>query len=178
MTDFDELLDQAAALAAAAHTLALPQDGRDGRDGREGKDGRDGFHGKDGATGLRGLPGIPGAAGKDGARGPRGEPGPEGPEGPVGPMPISEWDSEGVRVRFEVEPGVWGPWSEKLRGPSGRNGANAGAGTVSFRSVGGGGAFDDVGVIGGGGSDFSPSAVFGGGGASSGATLVINGGRA
>lgn len=139
-----------------------PRDGIDGRDGRDGAAGPPGdmgprgFRGPQGEKGLigeRGLPGekgdkgdpgesirgemgprgirgAPGTNGKDGAPGARG---PAGPQGPIGPMPGHEW--RGTSLRFEIEPGVWGAWTD-LQGPKGDSGKQGAQG-----QPGGGGGF-------------------------------------
>lgn len=93
---------------------------------------------------------------------------------PAGEAPAHEWD--GTRLRFEQPDGSWGPWVD-LQGPKGRQGATTGGGIATPKVVGGGGAFDDVEVIGGGGAGYAAVTVFGGGGAEQPSSLVINGGR-
>ncbi len=88
--------------------------------------------------------GRPGRDAKDGAPGPAGK---RGPPGPMGPMPRHEWRflADGaVELRFQMAPGVWGEWSENLRGPRG------------FMSGGGGGGFT---VIDGGGGNGTGAGV-------------------
>lgn len=83
------------------------------------------LRGPQGEAGERGPQGPAGLSVK-GDIGPRGE---RGAEGPMGPMPKHEWD--GTRLRFELEPDVWGEWVD-LRGPQGK--AGAGGGMVSLSS--------------------------------------------
>lgn len=71
------------------------------------------FDPKPGERGFQGEKGI------DGAPGSEGEPGPEGPPGPIGPMPEHEFD--GTKIRFELSPGVFGPWVD-IQGPQGDRG--------------------------------------------------------
>ena len=66
--------------------------------------------------GARGEAGEPGDRGEPGINGKAGEMGPRGPQGPVGPMPRHEW--KGTELRFEMQPGEWGPYVD-LKGPKG-----------------------------------------------------------
>lgn len=68
MSQIDELLARADALAGS---LAEPVAGKDGRDGQDGRDGRDAVDGTDGAPGERGPAGHDGRDGRDGQAAPR-----------------------------------------------------------------------------------------------------------
>ncbi len=39
-----------------------------------------------------------------------------GRRGRTGSMPKHEWSEDGLRVRFESQPGQWGDWSSPLAG--------------------------------------------------------------
>lgn len=70
------------------------------------------------------------AAQAKGDKGERGEP------GPIGPMPTHEWralDDGTIELRFEIAPGVWGEWSENLRGPRGFPGGGHGGVSVGVK---------------------------------------------
>lgn len=93
--------------------------------------------------------GDAGEKGMDGANGEQGPPGPEGPPGPIGPMPSHEF--EGTRIRFELSPGVYGPWADIQgprgdRGPMGKQGVKGddGAEGAPGRPGGGGGGGNTV----------------------------------
>ncbi|KQP20557.1 hypothetical protein [Pseudorhodoferax sp. Leaf267] len=101
----------------------------------------------------------------------------EASEHAMGEMPRHEWD--GTKIRFEQEPGVFGPWVD-LEGPAGRNGLNGGGGGVPKNLVlDGGGAFDEHTTINGGTASSINQFALGGGGANTKySTRVFNGGRA
>lgn len=95
----------------------------------------------------------------------------------TGEMPRHQWD--GTKIRFEQEPGVWGPWTD-LEGPAGRNGANGGGGGMPKNLVmDGGGAFDSHTTLDGGTASSVNQFSLGGGGANSNySARTFNGGRA
>ena len=100
--------------------------GPQGEPGPAGPEGPQGPVGPEGPAGLPGKPGVAGAPGTPGSVGPeapRGAKGDTGDDGAIGPMPQHEW--RGTALRFEIEPGVWGAWTE-LRGPQGSRGEPAG----------------------------------------------------
>lgn len=68
MSELDDLLARADALAG---NLAEPMAGKDGRDGRDGKDGVDGIDGAIGERGPQGQAGKDGRDGRDGQAAPR-----------------------------------------------------------------------------------------------------------
>ena len=77
-----------------------------------------------GARGEKGGRGDDGVNGKAGDQGPRGPQGPKGDQGEIGPMPRHEW--KGTELRFEVQPGEWGPYVD-LKGPKGDAALGGGA---------------------------------------------------
>ncbi len=117
-----------AKVVAEVAKIPVPKDGRDGADGKdvplevvaELVDAR-----VKEAVGLIPIPlngkdGI-GIQGPPGPRGPKGE---QGDDGEIGQMPRHEWES--TKLRFEIEPGIWGKFTD-LQGPQGvpgRNGAS------------------------------------------------------
>lgn len=94
----------------------------------------------------------------------------------VGWTPGHQWD--GTKIRFEQEPGVWGPWVD-VEGPRGRDGMNGGGGIPRTLVLDGGGAFDEnTTLYGGTASSVHQFAVGGGSANTRYDARVFNGGRA
>ncbi|GHD02285.1 hypothetical protein GCM10007320_61390 [Pseudorhodoferax aquiterrae] len=95
----------------------------------------------------------------------------------VGWTPGHQWD--GTKIRFEQEPGVWGPWVD-VEGPRGRDGMNGGGGGMPRNLIlDGGGAFDEHTTLNGGTASTVNQFAVGGGSANTRYDArVFNGGRA
>lgn len=85
--------------------------GEKGDKGVDGLRGLQGLPGKDGEPGPKGEKGDKGDKGERGERGLRGERGPKGDKGDKGDAgPYLKYESKGLMIRFEKEPGVWDRW--------------------------------------------------------------------
>jgi hypothetical protein len=116
VVDVPEVLAQELLTSDARWRTAPPPIGPSGPQGERGLQGERGEKGENGLSGERGEKGSIGRSGLSGSPGPQGEQGPEGPQGEIGPMPRHEWQE--TELRFEIEPGKWGRWTD-LQGPPG-----------------------------------------------------------